>query len=635
MADLIKPNKEKHEYVVGIDFGHGETSAAVYAIEWEKEAGKKEGRAEDVDLDVAARKKVITSAICRVKDGVKIGDEAFEHMTDNNGISICFKQKPKSLDGDAEGLMIDYMKAIYARIRESRDELKDGNHIVYIARPSGWVEEEAKELYRLMALKAGIPLAGLTSESRAAIFYAKNPDVGFAKEISEGAVVFDLGSSTLDFTYLSDKSEPVDFGYDVGASIIDEAILENKILSNSEVNEFVEKYPQYRDALKFKARKFKEEAYGRNPDIKTTNGFDLDSIIDEGEESYDDYADIHISLKIKNIQELNDMINESKGYIDRMAEAIDDFKGKHIPGKKVNGVFLTGGASRMNFIRPLVAQRFSLPQDKVKIDKDNPSLTISRGIALLGATDAITDVMVRQFKVDASSLFDSDKSLSDFVEKLSHDIASGAWEKVEDTCQKWVNYGRTTDIEELKEKMQKSLKRFQNDKVRKLINCSLEEFLIEGGEDIRKRMNEIISRYAPGREIVATAKVQIGDMSAIDESLDSLSEMMDDVCNSITSIVGDVLWAVLGFVLWGVYAIPYYLIKGAYNKFFRDDKDKRNDKVKKILEKESEIISKIEEEMNSKLKENSVFKDAVSKSLNTYFVKLIDDNLQQVIIPIE
>ena len=229
MANLIVPNKYKHKYVVGIDFGHGETSVAICPIEWDKSAGMRESFADDICIDIPAGKKVIPSAICRVSEGFIIGDEAFEHMTDNNGIRVCFKQKPESLNGVAEQLMMDFMKAVYARIRESKTELEDGNHIVYIARPSGWVEEEAKELYRQMAIKVGIPLGGLTSESRAAIFYAKSPKVGFAKEISKGAMVFDLGSSTLDFTYLADNSKPIDFGYDLGASIIDNAILKEMI----------------------------------------------------------------------------------------------------------------------------------------------------------------------------------------------------------------------------------------------------------------------------------------------------------------------------------------------------------------------------------------------------------------------
>lgn len=197
MADLIIPNKIQHKYVVGIDFGHGETSAAICPIEWDKDAGLRETKILDIDLDIAARKKVITSSICRVSGGILIGDEAFEHTTDNIGIRVCFKQKPLSIEGDAEKLMIDYMRAVYARVRESQEELTDMNHIVYIARPSGWTEKETKELYRQMAVEAGIPLGGLTSESRAAIFYAKSPNVNFSKEISKGAIVFDLGSSTL------------------------------------------------------------------------------------------------------------------------------------------------------------------------------------------------------------------------------------------------------------------------------------------------------------------------------------------------------------------------------------------------------------------------------------------------------
>ena len=223
MANLVIPQKDKHQYVVGIDFGHGETSAAICKIEWDKDAGLREMDIMDIDMDRNARKKVIVSSICRINGGILIGEEAFEHMADNNGIRICFKQKPENVDGEAEMLMIDYMKAVYARIRENQEELTDNNHIVYIARPSGWVEEESKELYRQMAVKAGIPLAGLTSESRAAIFYAKSPKVGFAKEISKGAIVFDLGSSTLDFTYLSDSDKPIDYGYNLGASIIDNA----------------------------------------------------------------------------------------------------------------------------------------------------------------------------------------------------------------------------------------------------------------------------------------------------------------------------------------------------------------------------------------------------------------------------
>lgn len=634
MANLIIPDKTKHKYVVGIDYGHGETSAAICSIEWGKDAGLRETKVLDIDLDRAARKKVITSAICHVKEGILIGDEAFEHMTDNNGIRVCFKQKPESIDGEAEKLMIDYMKAVYGRIRESQEELTDTNHIVYIARPSGWVEEEAKELYRQMAIEAGIPLGGLTSESRAAIFYAKSPSVNFAKEISKGAIVFDLGSSTLDFTYLSDTDKPIDFGYNLGASIIDNAILENMILKDGDVKEFVGKYPEYRDALKFKGRKFKEDAYGRNEDSKTIGGFPLGNIIADTEDSYDDYADCYVKLRIANLGELNDMVNSSTKYMDELKNALEDYKTTKIPGKKVNGVFLTGGASRMNFIRPLIAEAYNLPLDKVKIDNDNPSLTISRGIALLGATDATTTILVSELKKSLPSIINNDKMLSNLVDLLATNITSEAWNAVDKACSSWIKTGKTTDEDELKEKLEKEVKLFQSNKVPSIINRTIQSFLKEGTEDVRKRMNEIISRYAPGREISASGSVNLGDVKAINDSLSEMSSTISKICDSITNVVSDVLWAALGIFLFGLFSVAYYVIKGAIN-FFRSDEDKRKDKAEKILDKKYEVSSEVESKLKVELARNTAFKNAVTSSLSNYFTKLIDNNLQQVMIPIE
>lgn len=57
MSNLIIPNKYKHKYVVGIDFGHGETSAAMSELEWDKDAGQRENNFLDLDMDRKARKR--------------------------------------------------------------------------------------------------------------------------------------------------------------------------------------------------------------------------------------------------------------------------------------------------------------------------------------------------------------------------------------------------------------------------------------------------------------------------------------------------------------------------------------------------------------------------------------------------
>lgn len=634
MANLTIPNKTKHKYVLGIDFGHGETSAAICELEWDKSAGQRLTEVADIDIDRAARKKVIPSAICRTNGGLYIGDEAFEHTTDNQGIRVCFKQKPSSLDGAPEALMSDYMKAVYNKILENDDRLKPDNHIVYIARPSGWTDEDAKELYRQMAINAGIPLAGLTSESRAAIFYAKSPKVNFANEINRGAIVFDLGSSTLDFTYLSDNDSPIDFGYNLGASKIDGAIYSRLILKSEEVQEFVAKYPEYHDALLYKARKFKEEAYSRNEDSKTSNGFTLEAVISEGDASYEEYCDTYVKLRINNLHELNDIVEEEVKYQANLRDALNDFMENHIKGRKVNGVFLTGGASRMNFIRPLIADVLELPIDKVKIDGDNPSLTISRGIALLGATDAVTAFLVSQLKSNIPSLLNSDRLFKELVSKLSENLADAAWSQVKSTCNRWIRNGNGTDEDQLKAWLEQEIKKFQQTKLRSVVEETVRKFIISQGEVIRKKTNEIISRYAPGREISMNESVGSVDMTSINKSLEEMSKTISDICDSITNTLANVLWAALGIFLFGLFAVGYYIIKGVYN-FFRDDSDIRKDKAKKLLDKRDEVISDVKTKMNAELSSNSQFKSSLMNSLTNHFTNLIDKNLQKVIIPIE
>lgn len=632
MIQLLLPDKQKHQYVVGIDIGHGETSAAIVPIEWDKAAGQREYDVQDIDLDSKARKKVITSAICMDNyEKFRIGDQAFEHLTDNRGIRLCFKQKPQDINGEAEKLMIEFMRCIYGRIRESEiDHLNDTNHIVYLARPSGWSDEKAKELYKRMALEAGIPLGGLTSESRAAIFYARTPKVNFTNTISKGAVVFDLGSSTLDLTFISDNCQPIDYGYDLGASIIDNSILENMILVNDKIQEFLNNYPEYRDALSFKARIFKENAYSRDEDLSTVDCFNLETVIPETEESYNKYKDIFIKLKITNLDELNKMVENTTDYMSNLRKALVDFKKTRIPNHKVNGVFLTGGASRMNFIRPMIAEVFDLPKENVRIDSDNPSLTISRGIALLGATDAITSVLVAELKEKKSMLVDDKKLIVDLTEALSDNIANRVWNEVDVACSDWVRKGSTTKPDELKHFVEKRLSRMKKNGLQKTVNETLHGYINNKSEEIRQNMNEIISLYAPDREISVSRKAILRNMDEINQSLSELSSRLSNVCDHLTNIVADILWVALGVFLWGVLCAPYYLWK-----FLRPAKSKRKTKVKKVLKKKGKIISDIKSDIASKLNDNENFKSEIINELHNYFNSFIDSNLQKVMIPIE
>ena len=71
----ITPDKSKHKYVIGIDFGHGETSAAFCPIGWDLLPGE----LEDIkDIDLGGNRKVIPSAINIQPNGQAfLGEAAF------------------------------------------------------------------------------------------------------------------------------------------------------------------------------------------------------------------------------------------------------------------------------------------------------------------------------------------------------------------------------------------------------------------------------------------------------------------------------------------------------------------------------------------------------------------------------
>lgn len=641
MAQLVKPDKNKHQYIIGIDFGHGETSAAISELEWNKSAGTSEQKVRDIDMDRNAKKKVIVSAICKTPDGrYHIGNEAFEpdNLIEGTQLSVCFKQAPKKMDGEREQLMIAYMKTVYERILCYEENLKLGNHIVYIARPSGWVDEVTKELYRQMAIQAGIPLGGLTSESRAAIFYAMSPHVGFAKEVSQGAIVFDLGSSTLDFTYLSDKAEnPIDYGYDLGASAIEQTIYDQLILPTEGVKEFVDAYPQYIDALRFKARLIKEEAYSKDAETRTSLKFSLDQVMSDECEDIEKYEDVNVKIKFKNVGELNNLIEESVNYLSRMKEAMIDYRDNHIHGKKVHGVFLTGGASRMNFIIPLITEVFNLSESQVKIDGDNPSLTISRGIASLGVADAATDVLVSELERKIPSLVNTSELQKKLISVLAEEISDSSWKAVESACLsfKTSQLNKSLEMKDLENKIRLYMDLYKENDLPRIISKVFNKFLKVESDNVRIELNKIISYYAPGREIKSVAMNHISGSSAINDELNKMAENIAEICaKNTTSTISKVLWAALGIFLWGVFAVLYYAIKGVIN-YFRSEESKRKDLCKKIEEKEFEIKVNVSMELEKQLAINTDFTSVVSSNMKDYFSKLVKENIKSVRIPIE
>ena len=185
------------EFIIGIDFGHGETSANFYSL---KGKGTK-------DLDISKGKKVIKSAVAILEqEGVEtiaVGDRAIQDAPLAKDFQVSFKKRPSQMNKVERKRMVAFMKGVYDSILDCYPDYRHRDHCVFIARPSQdklWKSEE--KVYIGIAEEAGLPVAGIQKESRAAYFRARTqPDSKIDTQIDNGVLIVDFGSSTIDFTY--------------------------------------------------------------------------------------------------------------------------------------------------------------------------------------------------------------------------------------------------------------------------------------------------------------------------------------------------------------------------------------------------------------------------------------------------
>ena len=477
------------EYVIGIDLGHGETSAAICPLQWDTPVDQLDPVK---DLEMGGNKKVIPSAITIIDDSTAyIGDSAFNpEVLKKAEVHVCFKQAPKDINGEAEKVMMRFMREVYNRIRANNAGiLSDGNHLVYIATPSGW-NRATQQLYVQMAQKAGLPVlnSGVTKESRAAFVRAQQDTTsGIGRNISKGAIVFDMGSSTLDFTYMNDAlPHLIDHGYDCGASHVEKIIFADQEVESDAVKLFERKYPKLIDFLLFEARKVKEQVYF-DPTLKVKKTINFEDFIDDGELEDERF-------KIAFMPGELDKVLENKGYINTIAQAMIDYKQNHIPDQKIYGVFLTGGASRMDFIKGLVTKCWGVPEDKIYRDQD-PSLTISQGVAEVARMDLRTEGMDEGLGEKIDQIHKDNTIYENFIGLFGYEL----WDKITDVMADEFNDFKDSS----KDRSVDGLKWTINSKVKQVISSVstqastfLQKAVDESLVEVQEQVDNIIKHYS-------------------------------------------------------------------------------------------------------------------------------------------
>ena len=485
---MTEHEKKQYEYVIGIDLGHGETSAALCPLQWDTPIELLDPAK---DLEMGGNKKVIPSAITILENGnAHIGDAAFNpDVLKQAKVRVCFKKAPQDINGESEQLMIRYMQEVYKRIREQNSAiLTDRNHLVYIATPSGW-DEKTQQLYRQMAQQAGIPIpeTGITKESRAAFVRAQHDTTsGLGRNIEKGAIVFDMGSSTLDFTYMNkDLPKLIDHGYDCGASFVEKSVYAKQKEQEDAIQLFERKYPDLTDYLVFETRKVKEQVYF-DPSLRVKKTINFDDII-EDEELEDERFRLVFAPG-----ELNGFLGDN-GYLKEIRDAMIDYKTNHIAGQNIYGVFMTGGASRMDFLKPLICECWGVTEDKIYRDQD-PSLTISQGVAELARADLRSSGKDTEIGKDIAQLKHSDAIYEDFIQNFGGAIYESVVGKVADTVTDFANSSSDKSLNQLQNSISSAV-RNGIDTVSSDAPRYIQELITVHTEDIRKKVDSIVANY--------------------------------------------------------------------------------------------------------------------------------------------
>ena len=432
--------EEEKQYCVCIDFGHGETTAS-YIDLTATYPENKEGAYDVPKLNILkgstdeARK--VETVICRGEDG------QWKFATDQEDfarpdLAMQFKAEVNKMEEDDKEHYKAFINLVFKAIIANNNSLhfdennpQDRNFDLCIACPSAWGEDDKNghnsviEDYKNFFLEA-LPINEIKfiiRESDAAFFKfihltKQNPNLKI--------LVIDLGSSTIDFTYYPhNENNKYPQGAANGASRVERAIQDwctetqdtykkAKSVIPAVLEETDNKKINWEMSVRHYIKEQKEVFYTKS---QNKMGLNLqtsrvvgDILTDKIETKYD-CLDILYHCNI-NKEFLDDPI-----LTDYRSDLKDDLKRLHNSGMAPEMILLTGGASRMPWIKDLVEDVF---QGTEVFCDNNPSYVVSDGIALYAYADSKFRKMLEEMETTIKNEL-TDDILVEFIEDAVND----------------------------------------------------------------------------------------------------------------------------------------------------------------------------------------------------------------------
>ena len=414
-------------YILGIDFGHGETAASYMLFDDTVKIDKNQIKGVRLQPSTNKDQYKIASTIHQSKDGEYKLDAAYGNL------KLAFKSKiTQGLDIDAplnrysehDQKIVNnlrafraFIKAVYSNALKYNSDVfqSDGANVdLYIAAPTKWTSDE-KLAYKNFVEKALNRKVGwVISESEAAFF---------AKHEKGAVLVVDYGSSTIDYTLVIDneKNDIDKCSNDTyGAGVIDQEFFnayrntddykEKLSVAKSELRRTGNMHIDIDSFILFWMRKAKEIAYTDNAPFIEMSGH-LKAIAP-------DCNDVEFKWTCFDFEEL---INDYKSIIVKDFQDLKEEVDNVLRARGINclsKIILSGGAAIMPWVSDSLSSIWGI--DPVR--DSTPSYVVSDGIVYYAAAQESGRKKIMDYldKLDFMEMYKDCDTMStrDIIEKL-------------------------------------------------------------------------------------------------------------------------------------------------------------------------------------------------------------------------
>ena len=313
-------------------------------------------------------------------------------------------------------------------------------------------------------------------------------------------------------------------------------------------------------ALLLGIRQSKEDFYGTNP---VELEIDLNALkMTRGK------VKGHIE-QYYSVEELNTMLSDYRKSIEN---CFKEYRDNHLQGHPIKLVFLTGGASRMEFVKDIVKEVFSYEGDFYR--ENNPSLTISNGIAIAGRADLRSSALMAKLEKDDS--LNKDVSI-DVIKMASTEMANAIVEKISKKYEYFSNSEENKNIASLGDDIGCAIRSIPfstilSDKFKEILRT-------EVNHNILPALNLIVGDYFPDEKIKnISSSRQISVQFTIDDSHYSsiVSDSVDSISEGFLEGTAKVVGTLASAAVAATTAAVGKIFGEIHDAFTEDESDKWN-----------------------------------------------------------